>query len=62
MYKLGSECIEKEMNTGQNVLELHNYLEKFLQISYNMKRAILSKIHTWYAQFQYELNIWGRGN
>lgn len=57
MYKLGSESIEKEMNLGHSVLGLCNYLEKLLQISYNTKRAILSKIHTWYAQFQYELNI-----
>lgn len=52
-----SECAEEEKNMGHNVLGLHNYLEKLLQISHNTKSAILSKIHTWYAQFQYELNI-----
>lgn len=39
------------------MLGLYNYLEKLLQISYNTKSVILSKIHTSYAQFQYELNI-----
>ena len=40
-----------------NMLGLYDYLEEFLQISYNTESAILSKIHAWYAQFQYELNI-----
>lgn len=57
MHKLVSECIGKEVNTGHNVLGLHNYLEKLVQISRNTESAILSKIHPWYAQFQYELNI-----
>lgn len=57
MYRLVSECTEKEVNTGQNVLGLHNYLGKLVRIPHNTKSAILSKIHTWYAQFQYELNI-----
>lgn len=57
MYKLGSERIEKEMNVGHNMVGLYDYLEEPLQISYNTKSAILSKIRTWYAQFQYELNI-----
>lgn len=45
------------MIMSQNMSGLYNYLEEFLQISHNTKNAILSKIHTWYAQFQYELNI-----
>lgn len=42
---------------GHNMVGLYDYLEEPLQISYNTKSAIRSKIRTWYAQFQYELNI-----
>lgn len=44
------------MNTGYDMLCLYNYLEKFCRFHITL-RAILSKIHTWYAQFQYELNL-----
>lgn len=57
MCRLESERTEKEMIFVHNMLGLYDHLEEFLQISYNTESAILSKIHTWYAQFQYELNI-----